>query len=231
MQVAHAIGIDDLGWCASVMGGGNCGRVGGRRRGRRGGDRPGRRGRRVPGARLRHALRQGRWTACWRRGEGQFAAPHGYLVPPQWFAMWCRRHQHVYGSTVGRPRRHRGAAARRTRSSNPHAIARDPITIDDYLDGRWVNEPFRVFDCCYEVDGAVALVVTSAGAGRRPGAAARLPARRRRRERAGRLASYEWDDMACMYSRDAAPRLWAKTGLQAERHGRRADVRLLHVHA
>jgi acetyl-CoA acetyltransferase len=32
-------------------------------------------------------------------GDLQFEAPHGYLVPPQWIAMWARRHQHVYGST------------------------------------------------------------------------------------------------------------------------------------
>jgi len=25
---------------------------------------------------------------------------------------------------------------------------------------------------------------------------------------------YEWDDMTCMYSRDAAPRLWSRTGLR-----------------
>jgi acetyl-CoA acetyltransferase len=97
--------------------------------------------------------------------------------------------------------------------NNPHAFARTPITIDDYLHGRWVNEPFRVFDCCYEVDGAVALVITSA-------------------ERAADLTHrpvypigvadangqggsvFEWDDRAGMYSRDAAPRLWSKTGLQ-----------------
>src|ERR1700748_3744779 len=28
----------------------------------------------------------------------QFDAPAGWIVPPQWFAMWARRHQHVYGS-------------------------------------------------------------------------------------------------------------------------------------
>src|SRR5262245_41026827 len=91
----------------------------------------------------------------------QFAAPHGYLVPPQWFAMWAQRHQHVYGSTS----EDLGAIAINNRNhamANPHAIARDPLTLDGYLAGRSVVEPFRVYDCAYEVDGAVALVLTSA---------------------------------------------------------------------
>jgi acetyl-CoA acetyltransferase len=137
-------------------------------------------------------------------GEGQFAAPHGYMVPPQWFAMWCRRHQAVYGSTS----EDLGAIAiqgREHASHNPHAIARDPITLDDYLAGRWVNEPFRVYDCCYEVDGAVALVVTSAERAKDPLAVS---------DASGFGGGVDrWDDMTCMYSRDAAPRLWNKTGL------------------
>jgi acetyl-CoA acetyltransferase len=210
MQVAHAIGIDDLGWSASVAGGGNAvASV-------------------VAGAAaaivtdqadvvvvyrvLGSGTRYGRASgAIHASGEAQFAAPHGYLVPPQWFAMWCRRHQAVYGSTA----EDLGAIAVQERlhaSRNPHAVAQEPITIDDYLAGRWVNEPFRVYDCCYEVDGAVALVLTSA-------------------ERASDLAHPpvfplavadangqggnvdQWDDMTCMYSRDAAPRLWQKVGL------------------
>jgi acetyl-CoA acetyltransferase len=213
MQVAHAIGIDDLGWSASVMGGGNAvASV-------------------VAGAAAAVVTDQADVVVVYRvlgsgtryghasgpiqaGGQGQFAAPHGYLVPPQWFAMWCRRHQAVYGSTA----EDLAAIAITERlhaSQNPHAIAREPITLDDYLAGRWVNEPFRVFDCCYEVDGAVALVVTSA-------------------ERAADLAHKPvyplavadangqggnvdlWDDMTCMYSRDTAPRLWNKVGLGPE---------------
>ncbi len=29
----------------------------------------------------------------------QFDTASGFMVPPQWFAMWARRHQHEYGST------------------------------------------------------------------------------------------------------------------------------------
>jgi acetyl-CoA acetyltransferase len=76
-------------------------------------------------------------------------------------AMWARRHQHEYGSTcedLGRI-----AVTQRAHAvANPGAIARDPLTLDGYLAGRWINEPLRVYDCAFEVDGGVALVITSA---------------------------------------------------------------------
>jgi acetyl-CoA acetyltransferase len=210
MQVAHAIGVDDLGWCAGVSGGGNvvASVVAGAAAAVVTGQADVVVVYRVLGSGTRYGKSFDRVTAP---GEGQFAAPHGFMVPPQWFAMWCRRHQHVYGSTAG----DLGAIAVQERahaSKNPHAIARTQITIDDYLDGRWVVEPFRVFDCCYEVDGAVALVVTSAER------AADLPHRPVHllgvSDANGQGGSvFEWDDMTCMYSRDAAPRLWARTGL------------------
>src|ERR1700759_5227698 len=91
----------------------------------------------------------------------QFDTASGFMVPPQFMAMWARRHQHEYGSTcedLGRI-----AVTQRAHAvPNEHAIARTPLTMDDYLDGRWINEPLRVFDCAFEVDGAVALVLTSA---------------------------------------------------------------------
>lgn len=84
-------------------------------------------------------------------GPLQFEAPHGYLVPPQWIAMWAKRHQHVYGSTC----EDLGQIATTQRAhavNNPHAINRTPLTMDDYMAGRWINEPFRIFDCAYEID-------------------------------------------------------------------------------
>ncbi len=143
--------------------------------------------------------------------ESQFSAPHGYLTPPQQLAMWARRHQHVYGSTnedLGRICMTERAHA----VANPHAIARTPLSMEEYLAGRMVNDPLRVFDCCYEVDGAVAIVLTGAERARRlrqppvwlVGGA----------DSFGQGATWDrWEDMGTMYGRHAAPRLWKRTGL------------------
>jgi acetyl-CoA acetyltransferase len=125
--------------------------------------------------------------------------------------MWAQRHQEVYGSTC----EDLGAIAINNRTHaihNEHAIARDTLTLEAYLAGRWVVEPFRVFDCAYEVDGAVALVLTSAdraGDLRHPPV---YPIGAAEGTGAGGMADL-WDDQTSMYSRIVAPKLWARTGL------------------
>jgi acetyl-CoA acetyltransferase len=209
-QVAYAIGVEDLGWSMHVSGGGNV--VSSVVAGAAAAIVTGQADivvvYRVLGSGTRYGRATGRVTAC---GAAQFAAPHGYLVPPQWFAMFCRRHQYEFGSTS----EDLGAIAIQQRahaSRNPHAIARDPITLDDYLAGRWVSEPFRVFDCCYEVDGAVAIVVTSAERAADLRHRPVYPLAVADGNGQGGFVD-EWDDMTCMYSKDVAPRLWQRTGL------------------
>lgn len=212
LKVAHALGADDIGWAVDVQGGGNvvaqvvslagsallsrqCQVA-------------------VVFRSIGSSTRYGRVTSSFGvGGEGQFSAPHGYMVPPQWVAMWARRHQHVYGSTA----EDLGAIAvtqRHHALSNPHAIAKMPMTLDDYMQSRFVNEPLRVPDCCYEVDGSVALVLTTDDRARD----LRHPPIRVVGQGASSGYGGSWDqfdDPTCMYSRDAARRLWSKTGLQA----------------
>jgi acetyl-CoA acetyltransferase len=210
LRVAHAIGLDEIGWSVNTLAGGNqvalvvanaaaaiiTGQadvvvV-----------------YRVLDANVRYGKVTGEVTVG---GPEQFAAPHGYMVPPQWFAMWAQRHQHVYGSTI----EDLGAIAINGRThavNNPHAIARDPITLDQYLAGRWVVEPFRVFDCAYEVDGAVALVLTSAERAADLRHPAVYPIGAAEGTGAGGMSD-QWPDMTSMYSRIVAPKLWARTGM------------------
>lgn len=79
-----------------------------------------------------------------------------------WFALHCRRHMHLYGTT----KEQLGwlaVSSRRYATLNPHAVYRDPLTLDDYLDARVISEPFGLLDCDVPVDGSVALVVSHHG--------------------------------------------------------------------
>ncbi len=77
-------------------------------------------------------------------------------------AFFASRHMHEYGTTA----RQFGAVAvslRQWALLNPEAQMYDrPITIDDYLNSRWVVEPYRLFDCCLQSDAGVAVVLTTA---------------------------------------------------------------------
>ena len=90
-----------------------------------------------------------------------FTMPFGMVSPPITYAMVMARHMHRYGTTS----EHLGNVAVRFRdhaTRNPRAVLRTPMTMDDYLGSRWVAEPFHLYDCCMENDGACAVVVTSA---------------------------------------------------------------------
>jgi acetyl-CoA acetyltransferase len=211
-QIAYAIGLDSLSWIADTVGGGNVvsAVVANAAAAIVTGQCEVAVVYRVLGSETRYGANT---SAVQVRGAQQWSGPQGFIVPPQWFAMGAQRHMAVYGST----HEDLGAIAIQERahaSKNPHAIARDPIDLDDYMNGRWVSEPFRIFDCCYEVDGAVALVLTSAERAKDLKHKPVYPLGVADGSGCGGVPEY-WDDLTTMYSRDCAPRLWDRTGLKA----------------
>jgi acetyl-CoA acetyltransferase len=95
------------------------------------------------------------------KGQDQFEWPHGLIRPVDGIAMQTR----VWMERNGWPQELLGSIAINNRNyatRNPMALMRDPITMDDYLASRWICEPLRLFDCCLETDGALALVMTAA---------------------------------------------------------------------
>lgn len=93
--------------------------------------------------------------------EVAFTMPFGMFNPPIAYAMVLQRHMHLYGTTS----EHLGNVAVRQRAlaeRNPRAVMQlRPMTLADHQASRMVAEPFHLFDCCLESDGACAVVVTS----------------------------------------------------------------------
>ena len=58
-------------------------------------------------------------------------------------------------------------AMREMARSNPAAIYRDPLTVDDVLESRLVSDPLRLLECSPISDGGAAVVVTRDGDGPR----------------------------------------------------------------
>jgi len=97
---------------------------------------------------------------------GVYSAPYGLLVPAQVMALWAQRYAWQHGIPLDRLARGLGTVAVTQRGyaqANPRATTYgDPLTLEDYLAGRMIASPLRVFDLCRETDGAVAIVVSRA---------------------------------------------------------------------
>jgi acetyl-CoA acetyltransferase len=95
-------------------------------------------------------------------GEKSYLMPYGVLSPPQRFAMRARRFMHDHGIRQ-EALRAISLASYHHAQENPRALMYGkPLDEKSYDSSRWIVEPFHLFDCCMENDGAAAIVMVSA---------------------------------------------------------------------
>jgi acetyl-CoA acetyltransferase len=108
-------------------------------------------------------LRPGATSAHSGTTAMQWAYPYGVLTPASWMSFNATRYMHTFGVTsedFGRA----VVQLREYAAANPKAhFFGKPISLADHQASRWIAEPcIRLFDCCQETDGSVAIVITSA---------------------------------------------------------------------
>lgn len=96
-----------------------------------------------------------------QRMHADMVGPYGLFSAAQGLAMVAQRYRHDFGFTdeqlAAIPLQFRENAQR-----NPRAVTYGrPLTLDKYLASKRIVDPFRLYDCCLETDGACAMIVTT----------------------------------------------------------------------
>lgn len=92
-------------------------------------------------------------------GEKSYLMPYGVLAPPQRFAMRVQRYMHEHGVRQ-EAMRAIALASYHHAQSNPRAVMfGKPLDAAKYDASRWIAEPFHLYDCCMENDGAAAIIL------------------------------------------------------------------------
>jgi acetyl-CoA acetyltransferase len=93
-------------------------------------------------------------------GPIQYEAPYGNSLVGA-YAMHAMRHMHEFGTT-SEQLAEIAVGVREYAALNPHAIYRDPITVDDVINSRMIADPLHKLDCCAITDGGGAFIMTTA---------------------------------------------------------------------
>ncbi|QNA86544.1 thiolase family protein [Sphingomonas sp. So64.6b] len=100
----------------------------------------------------------------------EWTTPFGYLGAPAAFGMLSRYYDdrfgldpHALGKLAVAQREHA------LRNDNACEKLRTPITVDDYVNSRMINDPIRLLDCVMPCDGASGVLVTGRKAAEKRG--------------------------------------------------------------
>ncbi|MEQ8263933.1 hypothetical protein [Pseudohaliea sp.] len=96
------------------------------------------------------------------RGESAHTAPYGLMAGAQLFAMKMTRFMKLHDIQHSAMRAVALASYRHAQNNPSAMMYGKPLTEEKYDAARWIVEPFRLYDCCQENDGAGALIVTAA---------------------------------------------------------------------
>jgi acetyl-CoA acetyltransferase len=144
------------------------------------------------------------------RGPLQWEAPYGHTLISK-YAMAARRHMHQYGTTIEQLAEV-AVSARFNAADNPDAYYRDPISIDDVLNGPMIADPFTKLHCCIRSDGGAAVVLVNGDRANdlraKPvwvlGAA----------ETTSHMLTSQWDDMTVGPAAVSGPLAFARAGVR-----------------
>ena len=95
-------------------------------------------------------------------GDAALWYPYGLMSPAQMFAMRATRLMYEHG--ISRETfKAVSLASYHHAQANPRAVMHGrPLTPEKYDEARWIVEPYRLYDCCLENDGAAALILVPA---------------------------------------------------------------------
>lgn len=102
-----------------------------------------------------------RATGTAARGLAGWSLASGAVNPNILYALCARRHMQAYGTT-SEQLAEIAVAQRAWAIGNPVAQLRQPLTIAEHQESRWIAEPLHLLDCCLVSNGAIAVVVTAA---------------------------------------------------------------------
>ena len=89
-----------------------------------------------------------------------FEEPYGPTTLGR-YALVARRHMHEFGTT-SEQLAEIAVSTRKHAATNPYAVMRDIISVEDVMNSRVVSDPLHLLDCCLVTDGGGAFIITSA---------------------------------------------------------------------